>query len=184
MFFSSPSISPSWECRIKILALPIQTLPSSSKQKSIWARLCKNVQRNPVPGVGLLTVSIPVYLDLRIYTPLIEPRTEILKKFTWSSSLFCLWRLFSTCKKGWDNPFYRFMLSIHDAYVCMWMIKKDWWLLGGSVTLHTVDAEGLRWSGPLMLAVEHIEKPFINSLHCDWSQRQRIQTVNYEALAR
>lgn len=67
VFFSSLSISPSWECRIKILELPIQTLPSSSKQKSIQAPLCKNVQRNRVPREGSLSVSILVYLDLGIY---------------------------------------------------------------------------------------------------------------------
>lgn len=74
VFFSSPSISPSWECRIKILALPIQTLPSSSKQKSIWTPLCKNVQRNAVPWVGSLTLNTAVYLNLRIYTSLMEPK--------------------------------------------------------------------------------------------------------------
>lgn len=40
VFLFALSISLSWECRIKILALPIQTLPSSSKQKSIQAQLC------------------------------------------------------------------------------------------------------------------------------------------------
>lgn len=77
VFSSSPSISPSWECRIKILALPIQTLPSSSKQKSIPAPLCKNVQRNPVPRVGTLSASLLVYLDLRICAPLKTPRTVV-----------------------------------------------------------------------------------------------------------
>lgn len=81
VFFSSLSFSPSWECRIKILALPIQTLPSSSKQKSIKALLCKNVQRIPVPRVGLLSVSIVLYLDLRIYIRLIEPKTAFGLKF-------------------------------------------------------------------------------------------------------
>lgn len=81
VFLSSLSISPSWECRIKILALPIQTLPSSSKQKSIRALLCKNLQRNLVPRVALLSVSILVYLDLRIYTPLMEPKNAFGLKF-------------------------------------------------------------------------------------------------------
>lgn len=81
VFLSSLSISPSWECRIKILALPIQTLPSSSKQKSIRALLCKNLQRNLVPRVALLSVSILVYLDLRIYTPLMELKNAFGLKF-------------------------------------------------------------------------------------------------------
>lgn len=71
------------------------------------------------------------------------------------------------------------MLSIRDAYICVQMLKKYLWLLGvigpstqmflytGNVTFHKVDAEGLEWSGPLVLAVEHMEKSFINGPQWD-----------------
>ena len=175
LFFSLLSISPSWECRIKISALPIQTLPSSSKQKSIQASLCQNVQRNCVPGVGSLSVSILGYIDLRIY-----PSDSIKAK-----AFFVHWDCSLYAKLCGLIHFYSFKYS---WCICLCLNVKEGLLAPGSYwSLHTnvvVHREyhfpySRCWGAEVVRSPEqHIEKSLINSLQWSWSQEQRIPTVN------
>lgn len=76
-----------------------------------------------VPWVWSLTVSILVYLDLRIYTPMIEPKFASGLKFQRNHFFFVGGDCSLHAKKCGIIHFHSFMLSIHDAYVYVGMLN-------------------------------------------------------------
>lgn len=82
--------------------------------------------------------------------------------------------------------FHSVMLSIHGAYVCVWMLENDLWLLGVAgpctqlfwyteyIIIYTVDAEELKW----VRSLDASRGIYRYSLHWRSSLKQRIPTVN------